>query len=258
MRRFVAPLAQRSAAPLLSFSNVAKRARDGGRELPVLRDVSFELGAAESLGVYGARRSGKSTLARLAAGIEPADAGSIRFEGSDLAGMSPGGRTRLLRGTFGLLAGDGPAPNGGRTVMDHVALAAGSAGCSLRQARRRALGALDAAGVAGISAEEMNGALPAAERARVMLASALVHDPKLLIVDEPAPLPSLVERQRFCTLLQSLAGERDMALLLVSEELSALRGSAMLASLSNGELCHTQDGATVVELPRRRAARESL
>jgi ABC-type glutathione transport system ATPase component len=240
-------------APLLSFANVGKRRREGERERVVLDGVCFELQPGGALGVYGNRRSGKSTLLRLAVGLELPERGSVRFEGRELAGMSSGERARLLRGPFALLSGDGWLPSPGETVMDHVAMSAGSAGLSLREARRRALAALDRVGVAGISAEEMTVSLAPDARARVMLARALVREPRLLAVDEPAPLPSLLERERFCALLREVARERSIALLMASEELSALQGIASLASLSAGELCSTESQATVVELPLRRA-----
>jgi putative ABC transport system ATP-binding protein len=241
-------------APLLSFSNVSKRHGEGDRETVVLDSVSFELRAGGGIGIYGERRAGKSTLLRLAAGLDLPDGGSVRFEGREPAAMSKGERACLLRGPIALLTPDGWLPSPGETVMDHVAMSVGSAGLSLREARRRALGALDRAGVAGVSAEEMTVSLSPTERARVMLARALVRAPRLLVVDEPAPLPSLLERERFCALLRSVAHERSIALLVASEELSTLQGIAVLASLSAGELCSTEEPGTVVEFPRRRAA----
>jgi ABC-type glutathione transport system ATPase component len=239
--------------PLLSFANVGKRRREGERESVVLENVCFELQPGSTLGIYGQRRSGKSTLLRLAVGLELSDGGSVRFEGRELEHMSRGERARLLRGPIALLTADGWLPSPGETVMDHVAMSAGSAGLSLREARRRALEALDRAGVAGVSAEEMTVSLSPDARARVMLARALVREPRLIAVDEPAPLPSLLERERFCALLRTVARERSIALLVASEELSALQGIAALASLSAGELCSTEEFGTVVEFPRRRA-----
>lgn len=244
---------KRVHAPLLSFANVGKRRGEGERESIVLKGVSFELQTGSTLGIYGQRRSGKSTLLRLAVGLEMPDGGSVRFEGRELGSMSSGERARLLRGPIALLTGDGWLPSPGETVMDHVAMSAGSAGLSLREARRRALTALDRVGVAGVSAEEMTVSLAPDTRARVTLARALVREPRLLAVDEPAPLPSLLERERFCALLRAVAQERSIALLMASEELSALQGVAVLASLSAGDLCSTEDQGTVVEFPRRRA-----
>ncbi len=241
-------------APLLCFADVSKRRREGSRERAVLDGVSFELHAGQSMGIYGERRSGKSTLLRLAAALETHDGGSILFAGREPAQMSMSERARLLRGPIALLSADRWLPSPGETVMDHVAMSAGSAGLSLREARRRALAALDRAGVAGVSAEEMTFSLSPAERARVLLARALVREPRMLLVDEPAPLPSLSERERFCALLRAVAREYEIALLVASEDMSALQGLSVLASISGGELCSTSaPRGDVVDLARRRA-----
>jgi ABC-type glutathione transport system ATPase component len=250
---------------LLSFEDATSRCADGGvRELTLLDRVSFELAPAQTMGVYGARRSGKSTLLRLAAGLQLADSGGVRFAGRDHRQLSARARARLLRGPIALLcADDWGGPGARETVLDHVATGAGSDGLSLRHARRRAMHALSAVDAAALAAEDVAaGALSAAERARAMLARAIVREPTLLLVDEPAPLPSLSERERFCALLRSLAREREIALLVASEELSCLQGLDVLASLSGGQLCSTAGAAgspgpgaavNVVELARRRA-----
>ena len=70
-----------------------------------------------------------------------------------------------------------------------------------------------------------------------MLARALVREPRLLVVDEPAPMPSLGERERFCALLRATPSERGIALLMASEDLAVLQGLAVLGSIADGELC---------------------
>lgn len=90
--------------PLLSFVNVSKRYPDGGREIAVLDRVSLEVEPGASVGIRGARRSGKSTLLRLAAGITLADSGSVCFDGRDIARMAGSERGRLLRGEIGFMS----------------------------------------------------------------------------------------------------------------------------------------------------------
>jgi ABC-type lipoprotein export system ATPase subunit len=107
--------------PLLSFVNVSKRYPDGGREIPVLDRISLEIDAGASVGVYGARRSGKSTLLRLAAGIVLADAGAVRFEGHDLAQLEVGDRGRLLRGAISFMAAGDWRASPGESVAELVA-----------------------------------------------------------------------------------------------------------------------------------------
>ncbi len=240
--------------PLLSFANVGKRFPDGGREIAVLGGISFELEEGVFVGLYGARRSGKSTLLRLAAGIEQPDAGEVRFDGRALNAMTGSERGHLLRGELAFMASGDWRPNLGESVVDHVATSLGSEGLTVRDARRRALGALERVGVTATGSEESTGSLSLAERTLVMLARALVHEPRLLLVDEPAVMPNLGDRDRFYLLLRELAAERNMALLVVSEEMGALQGAGVMMSISSGEVCTTEERGTVVQLPRRGAS----
>jgi ABC-type lipoprotein export system ATPase subunit len=240
------------AAPLLSFAGVSKRYPDGNRQLSVLEDVSFDIEAGSSVGLYGPRRSGKSTLLRLAAAVERPDEGAIYFEGRNITRISSGERARLLRTSVALLTLVDWVPSPGETVVDHVAMSLGSEGFTLRDARRRALSVLDEVGVAGL-AEERSSSLSFGDRSRVMLARALVREPRLMVVDEPAPMPSIGERERFCALLRGTAQERGIALLVGSEDITALQGLSVLMSISAGEVTST-DRSSVIRLPRRRAS----
>lgn len=239
--------------PLLCFREVTRRYRDGaGRQTVVLERVSFELQAGATMGLYGERRSGKSTLVRLAAGLALPEAGTVSFEGSDLGRRSGRDRARLLGGPIALLSASGDPSAAAESVMDHIAIGAGSAGLSLREARHRALNALEICGVEAACAQETLSTLAPADRARVALSRALVREPRLLLVDELAPVPSLVERDRLGALLRSLARERGIALLIASEDMTALQGVSVLASLSAGELCSTESAGSVLEFRRAR------
>src|SRR5580658_3893196 len=75
-----------SAMTLLELRGIDKYRAYGSRRVPVLRDVSLELDAGELVAVWGLPGSGRSTLLAIAAGIDPPDAGTVRFGGRDLAG----------------------------------------------------------------------------------------------------------------------------------------------------------------------------
>jgi ABC-type glutathione transport system ATPase component len=240
--------------PLLSFLNVSKRYLDGSHEKLVLDSVSLEINSGVSVGVYGARRAGKSTLLRLAAGIALPDSGTVSFDGKDVAQMAGSERSRLLRGEIAFMsAGDWHA-NPGESVVDHVATSLGSEGLTMREARCRALHVLDLVGLGAAGAEELTASLSLTERTRMMLARALAREPRLLVIDEPALMSSLGDRDSFHALLLSAARERGMALLLASEELEALQGVAVSMSIADGELVSTEERGTVVRLPKRRLA----
>ena len=240
-------------APLISFEDVSKRYPDGGREIAVLDRVWLRIDPGVAVGVYGTRRSGKSTLLRLAAGIVLADAGVVRFEGLDVARMSARRRGRLLRSEIAFMSAADWRALPGESVVDHVATSLGSEGLTMRDARLRALRILERVGIGGASAQEPADSLSLTDRTRVMLARALVREPRLLVLDEPALMPNLSDRDRFYALLRGAARERGMALLVASEEMAALQGVGVLMSIAHGELCSTERAGNVVSLPRRRA-----
>jgi ABC-type multidrug transport system ATPase subunit len=243
--------------PLLSFLNVSKRYPDGSREIMVLDRVSLQIDAGVSVGVYGPRRAGKSTLLRLAAGIALPDSGTIHFDGRDVAGMGAGERGRLLRGAIAFVSAADWRASPGESVVDHVATSLGSAGLTIRDARKRAMRVLDEVEIGVAGAAELTASLSLTERARVMLARALAREPRLLVLDEPAQLPSLGERDRFFALMRSTARERAITLLMASEEMAALQGTRVLMSIAGGEVVSTEARGTVVPLPTRAGAGRS-
>jgi ABC-type glutathione transport system ATPase component len=238
--------------PLLSFHNVSKRYPDGNREILVLDRVSVDIDTGVSVGVYGTRRSGKSTLLRLAAGIALADTGTVSFQGRDIARMTSGERGRLLREEIAFVSAVDWRANPGERVGEHVATSLGSEGVTMREAKHRALRVLEQVGVGAAGAEELTSSLSLTERARVMLARALAREPRLLVLDEPALMPNVSDRDRFYALLREQARKHNLTLLLASEEMAALQGVGVLMSIADGELLSSEEQGTVVHLPGRR------
>jgi ABC-type sulfate/molybdate transport systems ATPase subunit len=92
------------------------------------------------------------------------------------------------------------------------------------------------------------------EATRVALALALIRGPKLLLVDEPAIAPSPSEVDEIRELLRSLAGS-NLAVIVASEEVAALRGAPRVVSIGHGRLVSTDRPGTVVPFPGERTAR---
>jgi lipoprotein-releasing system ATP-binding protein len=234
--------------PLLSFENVGKRYPDGSREIVVLDRACFEVDEGAFTGVWGARRAGKSTLLRLMAGVERPDTGRVRFEGRDMAGMSLLKRERLLREEIALMSMGDWHPIARETVVEHVALSLGSSMSSMSDARSRARRVLNRVGISS-HADDLTGSLSLTERMRAILARALVREPRLLLVDEPASLPSLSERDALYGLLREITRASGMTLVIASEEMAPLHGAEVVMSIGDGELCSTDERGTVVHFP---------
>jgi putative ABC transport system ATP-binding protein len=236
------------ASAWVSFESVSKRYRDGGRDIVVLKEASFVLERGVFIGVWGSRRSGKSTLLRLMAGVESPDAGKVSFDGADLAEMTSSRRERLLRGDIALVAAMDWRPYPGESVVDYVALSLGSSMSSIAEARCTARLGLDRVGMTD-HADSMTGSLSMAERMRAMLARAIAHKPRVLLVDEPALVPSLVERDALYALLREVARERGLTMVVASEDMTPLHGAEVVMSIGDGELCSTDERGVIVGFP---------
>ncbi|HTA96464.1 MAG TPA: ATP-binding cassette domain-containing protein [Solirubrobacteraceae bacterium] len=214
---------------LLSLDRICRRHRQGPHERIVLREVSLELDRGELVTVWGQRLSGRSTLLRVAAGIEPPDSGVVRFEGHDL--------TRAAGDALG--SGIGYCHRSARTVearaiLDALMVSQLARGIPPPTARKRSWAALERTG-AGDCVSSSSHELDSAEALRVTLARALVLEPSLLVIDEPTEGIDLLERDPILALLRSLADE-GTAILMATGESAALSGSDRALSLSGGEL----------------------
>lgn len=239
-----------SSAPLLSFEKVGKYRADGRRRVAMLVNASFEVPAGSAVGIWGVRRSGKTTLLRLAAGVELADEGRVLFDGRSLCDMRPIEREHLLRDDIGFVSPTDWRPGHRERVLNYVALPLLSTGATLQQATRAARSVLRRMEAVEV-AEKFARTLSLGERIRVMLARALVNSPRLLLVDEPAAVPNLGDRDDLCDLLGRLARERELTLIVASEEMSSLRFADFLMSIGGGELVRSNEHeAEVLPFPR--------
>ncbi len=224
------------------LDHVARGRHDGARERAVLRDVCLELDTGELVAVWGLRRCGRSTLLRVAAGIEPADCGQVLFAGRPLAGA------RLaLGGGIGYCA---RASLDAPSVLDELLLGQLARGVRGQLARARAYSALARVGAADCAARGPH-ELDGAEQLRVALARALALDPSLLVVDDPVRGVDLLARAAILALLRSLADE-GIAVLIGTDEATALAGADRALALSDGVLRGASAPELAEVLPLRR------
>jgi len=155
----------------------------GPRPRVVLREVSLALGAGEYVAVMGESGVGKSTLLNLIAGLEQPDAGDIELDGVALGPLSDDALTRLRREKMGFVfQAFHVLPY--LSVAQNVALPLRLLGHDASLGAARAVTMLDAVGLADRAAS-MPRELSGGELQRVAIARALVHEPRLVLADEP-------------------------------------------------------------------------
>jgi putative ABC transport system ATP-binding protein len=228
---------------LLSIEHVTKRYRRGRLERVAVRDISLDIEPGELVAVWGARFSGRSTLLRLAAGIEAPEEGSVSFEGRDLVRS----RNRVLGTQIGYCHTSFSSAQR-CPVVEHVAAGLLAQRVSPKQARRRGQELLLRVGAercAWLECHELDGA----EIARVAIASALVTTPALIVIDEPTSGVDELARDPLLGLLRSIANE-GTAVLMSASDAQGLSGVDRAYTIDNGELQLQSTQAHVVPLRR--------
>jgi predicted ABC-type transport system involved in lysophospholipase L1 biosynthesis ATPase subunit len=234
---------------LLDLKSVRKTFLDGAREVVVLDDVSVEFDCRELVGIYGARRSGKSALLQVAAGLEVPDRGIVNFRGQDIAKMSFGECAKLRR-QHGLafVSGDWRPDLANDPAIEHVGMTLTNDGMTLAEgeaAARRVLIRFDVMRWAHFPTNELS----AGERIRVELARAVVCEPAVLLVDEPAVLSSPSESRDLYELLHSLS--KEMTVIIASEDMAAISGVDRFMTLDGGRLRTTDSRKRVYDATER-------
>jgi ABC-type lipoprotein export system ATPase subunit len=218
---------------MLSLEGVSKSYWRGLRKLSVLADVSLEIRTGELVAIWGQRRSGKTTLLKLAAGLEAPTSGVVRFDQLDLAELSHRQQAYILGNHIGWARPTGPDSRE-LTMLDYVALPL-LRRHHHREAHRQAAVALDRLGMA-TCAREPWGYLADSERTLVTIAHAIVREPKLLLLDDHTTHLDDLDRERLMGLLRALAQETEMAVLVMVPDMTEMVHAHQKLTLSSGRL----------------------
>jgi putative ABC transport system ATP-binding protein len=239
------------ALSLLSLQSVTKSYWRGPREMRVLRGASLGVDAGSLVSIYGQRNSGKTTLLEIAAGFQQPATGRVGFAGDDLAAVPERELTRIHREEIGWVEREGPhTPE--LTVAAHVALPL-YRDLAPRHAHRRALAALAAYGVED-RADVLWRDLSDSARIRCAIAQAMVREPKLLIADDPTAGLGILDRERICALLRSVAEDDGLGVLMAVPDMPSMLHAHDVRLLSRGRLLAPAErprdtDATVLDFP---------
>jgi len=164
-----------SAEPFISLRNVRKVYRSGGAEFLAVSDVTMDVMEGELVALVGPSGCGKTTVLKILAGLHGADGGSVRI-GNATTPFDPARDVGMVFQQALLLKW--------RTILDNVLLPAEIVGLPIKPARARARDLLKLVGLAGYEdkyPQQLSGGM----QQRAAIARAFVHDPKLILMDEP-------------------------------------------------------------------------
>jgi len=203
-----------TGAPLVRLERVSKAYEEAGRSRVVLHEVSISLNAGELVVLVGKSGSGKSTLLNLVSGIDLPTSGEVWVEGRPLTKLSERERTLFRRRSVGFIFQFfNLVPT--LTVLENVLLPLELNGITGSQAKARAVAMLDAVSLADRGASYPD-KLSGGEQQRVAIARALVHNPALILADEPTGNLDAETGQQVLDLLDRLTRQAGKTMLMVT------------------------------------------
>ncbi|MBP1860397.1 ABC transporter ATP-binding protein [Rhizobium herbae] len=224
MRQSEKPAREQARDSLLSIKGIEAGYIPG---IPVLQDVSLDLGRGETLAVVGESGSGKSTLARVVTGLLPASSGTLSFDGKELANGLAARTPETLRNIQIVNQIPDLALNPRQTVeailSRPLAFYFGLKGAALQSRVATLLDQIELPhSMLGRYPAELSGG----QKQRICIARALAADPKLIICDEPTSALDPLVAEGILDLLMRLQAEVGTSYLFITHDLAIVRAIA--------------------------------
>jgi putative ABC transport system ATP-binding protein len=218
----------------LRFHDLSKSYTEGDVQRVVLQNAHAEFQRGQITAILGKSGTGKSTLLNLISGIDAPDSGQIWVDGQELTAMSERDRTLFRRAQIGFVFQFfNLIPT--LTVGENVSLPLELNRVPRPQARQKAEALLDSVGLLD-RWETFPEKLSGGEQQRIALARALVHDPLLILADEPTGNLDEETGAQVMSLLVDLAREHCRTLLIVTHGQEAVAHADKVLRLSHGQL----------------------
>ncbi|MBM7047383.1 ABC transporter ATP-binding protein [Rhizobium lusitanum] len=209
--------------PLLSVQGLAKDYVSRGAKLAILRDISFDIGRGEVVGLVGESGSGKTTIGRSVLRLVEPTAGSVRFDGTEMTGLSAGA-LRRIRPRMQYIFQDPFASLSPRMTIGEIL----TEGLKIQRLGNR-LDRLDRARAAleqvDLPAEAINRyahEFSGGQRQRIGIARALALGPEFLVADEPVSALDVSIQAQVINLLRSLQQRLGLTMLFISHDLAVV------------------------------------
>lgn len=241
--------------PILEVKNLSVGFMRGGKVMKAVDDVSFSVGAGETLGLVGESGSGKTTIGRAILRLLPnantTSGGQVSYKGQDLNLLS-NTDMRHMRARLQMIFQDPLSSfNPRRNVEDIVAEGLDIQGKPSSERHARVVSALadvgfDLENVAGRKPHQFSGG----QCQRIAIARSLAVEPELIVCDEPVASLDVSVQAQVINLLQDIRESRKLALIFISHDLAVVKNvSDRVAVLYMGRVVEIGTGPEIYERP---------
>ena len=227
--------APRSAkSPIIATRDITRVFGSGERAVAAVNMVTLDVFPGEFLAVTGRSGSGKTTLLNLMAGLDTPTAGTVQFEGQDLASFSESDMVMLRRHKLGFVFQSfGLMPL--LSAYENVELPLHISGVSWLERRRRAMEVLEMVGL-GPRARHRPYELSGGEQQRVAIARALVSGPDVVFADEPTGELDTITANSIGTILKDIVRQRGVTVIVATHDQTLAGMSDRAVELEDGSL----------------------
>ncbi len=210
---------------LLRVERLKKYFKTPAGYLHAVDDVSFTLGAGQTLGVVGESGCGKSTLGRAIIGLNEATDGHVYFEGKDITHAKGGERRKLFHDLQIIFQDPFSSLDPRKCVWDQIAdpLRINHACKSRDELNHRVAELMDTVGLARYLTYSYPHELDGGRRQRIGVARALALNPKFIVCDEPVSALDVSIQAQILNLLQDLQEQRGLTYLFITHDLSVVK-----------------------------------
>jgi len=206
----------------------------GETEVRALAGVSIDVAEGEFVAVMGPSGSGKSTFMNLVGCLDVPTSGEYRFNGEDVAGLSPDALAGIRNRSIGFVFQQfNLLPR--TSALANVELPLLYGGVPPAERRERAQRTLEQVGLAN-RADHHPAQLSGGQQQRVAIARALVNDPKLILADEPTGALDSMTSLEVMALLQQLNRDNGITIVLVTHEHDVAKFTSRLLTFRDGKL----------------------
>ena len=218
--------------PILRARGVTRTYHDGSQDICVLDSVDLDISAGEKLAITGESGSGKSTFLHLAAGMDLPDAGTIELLGEHVNRLDEPERTRFRARHIGLVFQDYNLIES-LSAGENIELVGWLTGKPARiDDIRRLAGELGIAELLDRRPDQLSGG----QQQRVAIARALIHEPSLVLADEPTGSLDQASAEQVMQVLSESVDARGCALVLVTHSETAAARCDRRVRLRAGKL----------------------
>ena len=221
------------------------------RDILAVRDVDLSVGGQEAVGVVGESGCGKSTLGRLLLHLLAPTAGTVRFDGQDLAALGSDQRRRLRRRMQLIFQDPFGSLDPRRTVGNQIADGMLIHGLATDAQAREAVGdLLEQVGLEPTHATRLPHEFSGCQRQRIAVARALATQPDFIVADEPVSALDVSIQAQVVNLLADLRQRLGLSLLFISNDLHVVRHLCdRVAVMYLGRVVETGPAAALFEAP---------